>query len=210
MKALFVGFGLMTLNQFSGSLTFINYAATIFEKSYSNIDANVSTIIMGAVQIIGTLFSLLLVDILGRRKLLIVSTFGTSAGMLCGGLYQYLYQIYDLSALTWIPTVAISGVIFFASLGVFSVTFVVVVELLPNKIRSIGSMVCLIFLSSLGFVMMKYFPVVLDLINLQGVLFLSSIICFAGMIFIIVFVRETSGESLNKSITVVDDRKSDI
>lgn len=198
MKALLVGLGLMTLNQFGGSLTFTNYAATIFEKSYSNIDANLSTVVMGGVQIVGTLVSLVLVDILGRRKLLVISAFGTSMGMFSGGLYQYLYEVYDLSNVTWIPTVAISAVIFFASLGIFSATFVVFVELLPSKIRSIGSMMCLIFLSCLGFVMLKYFPIVMDLIDLQGVLFLSGFCCLAGTVFIIVCLRETNGESLNK------------
>lgn len=199
MKALFVGFGLMTLNQFSGGYTFINYAATIFEKSYSNIDANLSTVIMGAVQIVGTLSSLILVDILGRKMLLIISAFGMCVGMFCGGLYQYLYLIYDLSNVTWIPTVAISGVIFFGSLGIFSATFVVFVELLPSKIRSAGTMMCLILLSTLGFVMLKYFPVVLELIDLQAVLFLCSSFCLAGMLFVIIFVAETKGKSLEKA-----------
>lgn len=189
----------MSLNQFSGGYTFINYAATIFEKSYSEIDANLSTVIMGGVQIVGTLSSLLLVDILGRKMLLVISACGMCTGMFCGGLYQYLYTVYDLTSVTWIPTVAISGVILFGSIGIFSATFVVFVELLPSKIRSAGSMMCLVVLSSLGFVMLKYFPVVLDLIDLQGVLFLCSGLCLCGMIFIIVFVQETKGKSLDKA-----------
>ncbi|KAL5288084.1 hypothetical protein ACFFRR_008748 [Megaselia abdita] len=199
MKALFVGFGLMTLNQFSGGYTFINYAASIFELSYSDIDANLSTVIMGGVQIVGTLSSLVLVDILGRKMLLIISASGMCAGMFCGGLYQYLYHIYDLTNVTWIPTVAISGVILFGSIGIFSATFVVFVELLPSKIRSAGSMMCLVVLSSLGFIMLRYFPVVLALIGLQGVLFWCSGFCLAGMFFILIFVKETKGKSLDKA-----------
>lgn len=197
----------MTLNQFSGGYTFVNYAATIFEKSYSDIDANLSTVIMGAVQIVGTLSSLMLVDVIGRKMLLIISASGMCVGMFCGGLYQYLYNIYDLTTVTWIPTVAISGVIFFGSIGIFSATFVVFVELLPTKIRSAGSMMCLVVLSSLGFVMLKYFPLLLDLIELQGVLFLCSGLCVGGMIFILLFVKETKGKSLDKIATETEENE---
>lgn len=196
----------MILNQCSGGYIFTNYAATIFEKSFSDINPNISTIIMGAVQIIGTFSSLILVDRLGRKKLLIISASGLCAGLFCAGLYQYLYTIIDLTSVTWIPTVVISGAILSGSIGVFSATFVVFVELLPSKVRSAGSMMCLVVLSSFGFLTLKYFPVILELIDLQGFLFLCSGVCLAGMIFIIVYVKETKGKPLDDTSSNFGDK----
>ena len=57
----------MFLHEFSGIFTMINYTATIFAESGSQIQPNMSAIIVGAIQLVGTFVSTRLVDRQGRK-----------------------------------------------------------------------------------------------------------------------------------------------
>lgn len=66
-KAFTIGFALILLHEFCGCFTMINYTATIFAESGSDISPNLSAIICGAIQLLGTLVSTKLVDRAGRK-----------------------------------------------------------------------------------------------------------------------------------------------
>lgn len=66
-KAFIVGLFLMFLHEFCGCFTMINYTATIFAESGSEISPNLSAIMVAAIQLIGTVVSTKLVDRAGRR-----------------------------------------------------------------------------------------------------------------------------------------------
>ena len=124
----------MALNQFTGSFAIINYSTKIFSLSGSDLDPNISTIIIGILQIIGTYISTLLVDRCGRKILLTISSFGMCLGYGTIGLYSFLYNNMNLTGYNWIPIWSISFVIFMASIGVNPLVFVVLVEILPDKV----------------------------------------------------------------------------
>lgn len=66
-KAMIIGLFLMFLHEFCGCFTMINYTATIFRESGSEISPGLSAIIVAAVQLIGTIVSMKLVDRAGRK-----------------------------------------------------------------------------------------------------------------------------------------------
>lgn len=197
VKAFLIGIGLMIMSQATGGYTFVNYASTLFEASYSDFNANYSTIILGVVQLAGTTLSVILVDKVGRKKLIISSALGMSGCLFLAGLYQRFYISHDLSDFTWIPTVAISAAILFGSTGVFSTTFILFVELMPSKVRSIGSMICLMTFTVIGLLTLRYFPVALEVIQLQWIFFISSIGACGMVIFVLLFIKETRGTSID-------------
>lgn len=130
-----IGVCLMAINQFSGCFALINYSATIFRDSGSEINPNVSSIILAAVQILGTYVSTILVDRVGRKILLIVSAASTSGGLAIMGLYSYLDKHgWDMQALDWVPVTSLSFVIFIASIGILPLPFVVLAEVLPQNV----------------------------------------------------------------------------
>lgn len=82
----------------------MNYAALIFKDSGSNMDPSVSSIIMIMIQLIATTISTSLVDNVGRRILLIVSSTGTTIGLSLMGAYTYLsFHKYNLDGYDWVP-----------------------------------------------------------------------------------------------------------
>lgn len=73
LKPLLLSMALMFLQQFSGINSVIYFTVFIFQSSGSTLDNNLSTIIVGIVQLIATIASMFLVDRAGRRMLLLFS-----------------------------------------------------------------------------------------------------------------------------------------
>lgn len=209
-KGLLIGIVLMTLNQFSGCFAFVNYSATIFEVAQSGLHPNDSTIIIGFIQLVGTYVSLYLVDKSGRKILMIISSFGCCMGATALGIYSYLQnEGYDVSHVGWIAIASLSFAIFLASIGIICLNFVIVGEVLPQKIRGIGTTICLCTLSMEAFLVLKLFPILMDIINLYGCMWVFAATCFAGGIFVIFVVPETKGKNLNTVDVVSIEKKCD-
>jgi Sugar (and other) transporter len=136
LKVLAIGSVLQFLEQFSGLFGLLFFVSTIFKYSGSNLSPNVSSIIVGVIQLIGCYCSTLLVDRAGRKVLISTSAFGISLGMLVFSSYSYLDSLgYDLSLFKWVPLVSFSFTLFIANLGVLTLPFLVTSELiitLPN------------------------------------------------------------------------------
>lgn len=134
-KGLFIGIALMTLNIYSGAFILINYAGSIFKASGSDIDPNMSAIIMMTIQLVGTYVATFVVDRFGRRILMIISTLGTAIGLGAMGTYTFLAtENVELSSFAWVPIVSISCSMFFVSLGIMPLGFVILAEVLPSKV----------------------------------------------------------------------------
>jgi facilitated trehalose transporter len=71
----------MLLQQFSGINSIIYFIVFIFQDSGSTIDTNLSTVIVGIVQLLATIGSMFLVDRAGRRLLLLFSGFFKSIAL---------------------------------------------------------------------------------------------------------------------------------
>lgn len=136
LKGLCIGPTLMAISQFSGTFTISSYAAIIFKATGSTIEPNLSAIIMGSVQICGTYFASLLIDRLGRKMLLLISTCGTTLGLVITGTYAYLSENgHNVEGLNFLPVVSLSFVIFVAAIGIIPVPYVLVNEIFPRKVN---------------------------------------------------------------------------
>ena len=80
VKPLAISMGLMFFQQFSGINAVMFYSVNIFRLAGSSIDSNLATIILGVVNIAATIFSNVVIDRLGRKILLYLSSTGR---MLC-------------------------------------------------------------------------------------------------------------------------------
>lgn len=130
MIAIFLG----TLNQFCGAFTLMNYANKILEDSKTTLSVNTSSLVIGLVQLLANIIAMLLVDRVGRKVLITVSSVGTAVGLIKMGLYD-LFQIH-LTEFNWIPIIAFSMTIFMSSLGILPLTFVLLNEILPKQVSS--------------------------------------------------------------------------
>lgn len=127
---------LMAVNQFSGAFAISNYAETIFKESGSTIDPQISAIVMAALQVLGTYVAAQLMDKVGRKVLLLTSLSGGIVALLVTGVYSYLVKNgYDVSAFNWVPLVSLSFFIFICSIGILPAPYVMLSEVIPQKVR---------------------------------------------------------------------------
>ncbi|XP_059221136.1 facilitated trehalose transporter Tret1 isoform X2 [Stomoxys calcitrans] len=194
-KALIIGIILMAINQFSGCFVMLNYTATIFKQAGSNLPPNESAIVVGVIQLLGSYASTLLVERAGRKVLLIVSALGTSAGLICLGGYMWLD---NGNSSSWIPVASFSFIIFIGCWGVITLPFIVVAEIMPPKVRSLGCMLCMLSLWTYSFFLLKFMGFFTQIIGMHGLMFAFSACSFMGAVFIGVFVPETKGKSVEE------------
>uniref|UniRef100_A0A1L8DF24 Putative facilitated trehalose transporter tret1 n=1 Tax=Nyssomyia neivai TaxID=330878 RepID=A0A1L8DF24_9DIPT len=205
-KGFVIGIGLMLLTQFCGCFAFVNYTATIFKESGSELDPNISAIVLGMVQIFGTYTSTIFVDRAGRKTLLLISSIGAATGLILMGTYSFFkFQGYALAFLDWVPVATLSLVIYISSVGILALPYIVLSEVLPSKIRAVGSSFCLVTISISAFVILKAMPILMTSIQLFGCLWLFAGFCIIGAIFIALVVPETKGKVLDDDVPTTKD-----
>lgn len=146
-KVLIYGIVLMALNQFCGCFPMMNYTATIFAKSGSNLPPNVSSIVTGVLQIIGAIFCTFLVEKAGRKILFSISAFGIAFGLGIMSLYTFLdLKGFDLTSFSWVPLVSFSLVMCIYNFGVNTLPFLYLSEIVQTKFKPFTMTFCLALL----------------------------------------------------------------
>ncbi|KAK9704141.1 Sugar transporter [Popillia japonica] len=84
-RAVTVTMGLMVIQQMTAMSIVTLYLQFIFEIANSSISPDIATIIIGVVQVFGSLASTVAVDKLGRRPLLLASTIFTCLSLISLG-----------------------------------------------------------------------------------------------------------------------------
>ncbi|XP_065372328.1 facilitated trehalose transporter Tret1-like [Calliphora vicina] len=210
LKAFFTAFMLMALNQLSGSFAFLNYMSEIFAQAGTVMHPNTCTIIMGVAQITGTFISVILVDHYGRKLLMLVSSSGMAVGLIGFGLYIQYTSVELKLSFSWLPLVIMTFIILIASVGVTCLVFTIIVETLPTKIRAPATTICMASMSSMVFVSLKIFPILLKSYGLATVLYCCGSVCILGWFYLLQFLMETKGKSMhNIKMELNRQRKSD-
>lgn len=176
-----------------------NYASKIFKDSGSSLDPNLASNIIAVLQIVGTYVAFLLVDRVGRKILMLISTVSVTFGLFALGVFSYLDKMgVDVTEFRSVPVISLSFVVFMGCIGIATLPFVVLTELLPTKIRSVGSAICLATLAFIAFMLLKFFPILNELIEFYGCMWLFATVCCLGAVFILFVLPETKGKVLDE------------
>lgn len=188
------------LNQLTASYTFLTYGTKIIEDSSTQVPVNVANLLLGIAQLLGIVFASILVDLKGRKFLLILSMGGCAFSHATLILYMQLHSYgFDFEILHWIPVACLISVVLFASIGIIPLTLLCLVETFPTHLRSFGVSFGSFALNVSTFLTVKMFPTLQPIISLQGCLLIFCVACMLGVLFIVVCVEETKGIDLNVS-----------
>lgn len=132
-KAMIIGLTMSVCNQLSGAWPLMTYTQAIFEEAGSTLSPNLSAIIVSLVQMAANVLSIVVVDRIDRKKLYSISAIATATGLAALGLHS-LYKEH-LTEYASIPIVAFSFTIFVASCGILPLHYVILVEVMPKKVR---------------------------------------------------------------------------
>ncbi|XP_014290832.1 facilitated trehalose transporter Tret1 [Halyomorpha halys] len=192
-----IGLGLFTWQQFCGILAILSYTSFIFEKADSTIPPGKATIIVGLFQLFASFISSAIVDRSGRRILLLVSYMFMGLALTSIGTYFFLDSLsFDVSSFGWVPVVSLSVHVLTYAVGAGPVPYVVISETMPIDIRGLATSIIVLWGTSLAFVSVKIFPLLISSVGIAGCFWFFSVFCFAGFLFTWSLVPETKSVPL--------------
>ncbi|KAI4456964.1 sugar transporter-like [Holotrichia oblita] len=198
--AILIMFGIKSLQQLSGESAIDGYMQPIIEATGSNISPELSSIIFGLVQIPGVLLASYLVDTLGRRPLLVISSTGCAIALFAEGTYFYLQNKLeaDVSGIGWLPTLALAFFVFMLNLGIVTLPYVLAGELFPANIKGIASAAISLYSAVLAFLVSKFFKPISNAWGEHTVFWAFGSVCIIGIIFGPTMLPETKGKSFSE------------
>lgn len=138
LMPLTIGLTLLAIQQLSGIDSIIFFTVEIFRASGSSIDGNLATIIVGTVQLLCNITSLLFVDKSGRKPLLIVSGVIMCISNASMGVAFYLNQ-QGITSFGYLPLVSLIVFMVGFSVGFGCIPFLLMGEIFPAPQRSMLS-----------------------------------------------------------------------
>lgn len=191
--AVIVGIGLAVFQQFCGINIVFNYTSTIFESVGANLDRQLfETVSIGFVNLLFTVIAMWQVDKLGRRPLMLAGSLGLAVIYIV--LAFFLQHKFSPALVSAFVLAAIA--LYATSLA--PVTWVLISEIFPNKIRGKASSVAIVSLWIAYFILVFTFPILAEKIGTYGPFYLYAVICFAGFLFVKSRVKETKGQTLEQ------------
>jgi hypothetical protein len=139
-----------------GMVAVVNYSETIFMESGSGLSPAMSSIIIGLIELIGSAGSSLLSDRAGRKILMGVSSAGCGLILSALAVYSHLKTSgYSLQSATWIPLACLSGFMLLSSMGITSLHYVIMSEVLAQNIRGTVCTMCGLLNWMMSFLLVK-------------------------------------------------------
>ncbi len=193
-RLLLVGISLAVLQQGSGINILFNYAEDIYRSAgYGMNDILFNIVVTGTINLIFTVFAMLLVDRFGRRPLMLFGCVSIGVCHLGASLAYHLHlHGFLILALT------LAAIAFYA-MTLAPITWVLITEIFPNAYRGTAVSISVAALWIASFALTYSFPALQHLVGSSGSFLFYAAICFVGAIFVYFAVPEMKGRSLEST-----------
>jgi sugar porter (SP) family MFS transporter len=193
-----LGIFLAVFQQWCGINVIFNYAGEIFKQAGYNINDTLTNIVMtGLVNFLFTFVALFTVDRLGRKPLMLFGAAGLTL------IYTALGYCYHLkSGGGGVPNTLFLGLVLAAiatySMSLAPVTWVIISEIFPNRIRGSAMSIAVGFLWIACFLLTYTFPIFNAVLGPSVTFWIYAAICCVGFAGILARLPETKGKSLEQ------------
>jgi MFS family permease len=196
---LLIGVALAVLQQLTGIKVLLYFAPEIFKSMGARVDvALLQTVLVGLVNFAFTVVAIWTVDRIGRKPLLLIGAAGMSICWLATGAASYCHQTN-----LWM-LVFILGCIASFALSVGPVTWVVLSEIFPTRIRGRAMAVATVCLWAVNFVVTQTFTMMdksdwlIARFNRAFPSWVYAALCIMHVLFVWRMVPETKGKTLEE------------
>ncbi|MDQ2074419.1 sugar porter family MFS transporter [Haloarcula sp. H-GB4] len=204
--ALVVGLGLAVFQQITGINAVIYYAPTILESTgLGSVASILATVGIGTINVVMTVVAIMLVDRVGRRRLLLVGVGGMVATLAVLGTVFYLPGLEG--GLGIIATISLMLFVSFFAIGLGPVFWLLISEIYPLSVR--GSAMGVVTVANWGanLLVSLTFPVLTDGVGTSATFWLFGLCSLLGLVFVYRYVPETKGRTLE---AIEDDLRQNI
>ena len=136
-RAVMIGVGIAILGQFMGVNAVLYYGPTIFENAgLSGGDSLFYQVLVGLVNMLTTVLALVIIDRVGRKKLVYYGVSGMIGSLLLIGLYFMYGEALGVSSLFLLTFFLLY--IFCCAVSICAVVWVLLSEMYPTKVRGLA------------------------------------------------------------------------
>jgi MFS family permease len=205
-KQLGICVALQFFQQFSGINAMMFFCTSIMRKArVASADKYAASVMLE--QVIVTTIAVSLIDIAGRKVLLLIgaSVMAAACGIL--GLYFQLIS----QNITGILLVLLAGMYSYIaafSLGVGAIPWLLVGELFPANVRAMGASIATTANWVFAFIVTLSFQSAADCISEQGVMWFFGACCIGLVVFTALVVPETKGKTFEEIQMLFDEGES--
>jgi len=193
LPMLLIGIVLAVFQQWCGINIIFNYAEEIFTAAgYKVGDMLFNIVITGSVNLVFTFVAMRTVDSWGRRKLMLLGSIGLAV------VYAILGGAYYFGFTGWPVLLLVIVAIAIYAMSLAPITWVVLSEIFPNRLRGVAMSVSTLALWIASFVLTFTFPLLNSTLGSYGTFWVYSGICVLGFLFIRNKLPETKGKSLEE------------
>ncbi len=186
-----IGMVLAMFQQWCGINVIFNYAQEIFASAGFDINDTLKSIVAtGIINLVFTLAALPLVDKIGRRKLMLLGASGLTI------IYVLIASAYAMNIMGWPVLLLVLAAIAIYALTLAPVTWVLLSEIFPNRVRGLAMSMGTLALWIACFLLTYTFPLLNAGLGAAGSFLLYGVICAAGYLYILRKVPETKGVTL--------------
>lgn len=192
-RLVLIGVVMAAFQQWCGINIIFNYAHEIFTAAgYEVSDLLFNIVITGVTNVVFTFAGMYTVDKLGRRVLLLAGAVSLAL------IYGVVSLCYCFSISGWPLLLLVLAAIAAYAMTLAPVTWVVISEIFPNRIRGLAMGISTFSLWASCFLLTYTFPIFNAAMGAAGTFFLYGTICLAGFAFIFKYLPETRKKSLEE------------
>ncbi len=189
-----LGIAIAVFQQISGANAVFFYAPIIFERAGMNVEDQLfQQIMIGIINLIFTVVAMRLVDHWGRKKMMLSGSLFMALWLMLIGLC-FAFDFFKGYALTVLVLMFIATY----ATTLAPVTWVLISEIFPAKIRGVAISVATGMLWLACFGLAYGFPVLIDTLEVSQTFFLFSGICFLYFLILLKYIPETKGKTLEE------------
>ncbi len=196
LSTIIIGSVFALLQQLIGINAIIYYAPKIFAKAgLGDSTAILSTVGIGVVNVLVTIVAIFIIDKVDRKKLLVIGNIGMVASLL---IMSILIWIMGVNSAAWIMMICLTTFIIFFGISWGPILWVMLPELFPMRARGAATGIAALVLSIGSLLVAQLFPLLTEVLEIQEVFLIFAVIGVIALFFVVKFLPETRGRSLEQ------------
>ena len=196
-KAVIIGVCIAMLGQFMGVNAVLYYGPSIFENAgLSGGDSLFYQVLVGLVNTLTTVLALVIIDKIGRKKLVYYGVSGMVISLILIATYFIYGESWGISTIFLL--VFFLFYVFCCAVSICAVVFVLLSEMYPTRVRGFAMSIAGFALWIGTYLIGQLTPWMLQNLTPAGTFILFAIMCVPYMLIVWKLVPETTGKSLEE------------
>ncbi|CAH0717994.1 unnamed protein product, partial [Brenthis ino] len=185
--------------EFGGAVPLQTFAGEIFTLASKDkaliLSPNQQAMMLGGVQVVGSILVSGVIDISGRKPLLLASALISGLSM-CTLATWFLIRDYGILAPSWVPILTLCICIFCDSCGLSPMSYVLVGEIFSFKYRGSVMAAAMSAASLADFFELLFFKPLANSVGIHVAFYFFGIVCFLMAAYVLLVIPETRGRPL--------------